>query len=624
MAFVALGGDAGGSRPTYFEAYAAVALVPSLRSATVYALSVAARRSALARLLLQWEDEAALVSAVLLDWQSLRSTGGTFAESIYGLRREPMRQAGRRGAAEASSTAAAARAAPPTTWRPPPPPSPLQGPLSRRDVAAALATEALVPYLLVKWDRLHAWLLPYVTAARRRRLQLLQEQDREQRATAEGDDASTAATARARAIALAAAQLAGPGGGGGLVGLATARAAANMAMVEARRARRQREARRQYASGDEAAAPASGANADADADATPPPPLLPSWVHAVLRAMAAPLAAASNAALPSEEQDPDAHAAFRRRHELAERLVAAGERAARLAASKARAASAAASSAAARARETRACRAAQIAGLSLVLSLYPLARSALEMARFGYQANYLLAPTGAGVARGAVAAPVPAPTTTTTPTHLLPPSPLMHLAGQRLVRTSGTDVAVLAGRRDAQRRAQLGAWGALSPRAAAAMAAAAGAGPAAQLSAVAVAAAAAARARLLRAAYFASDNARSGLILAVFGFKALEWWYSSAEARLAATRALPPPPPPKPPPPHPRGCGLPPASDDGSGGPPPCPLCHRAPKAAPAALAVSGYVFCYACVFGHVSEHGCCPVTLMPARLDDIRKLYEQ
>lgn len=41
MSFVSLGGDAG-SRPTFFEVYAADKLVPSLRAAIVYSLSVRA------------------------------------------------------------------------------------------------------------------------------------------------------------------------------------------------------------------------------------------------------------------------------------------------------------------------------------------------------------------------------------------------------------------------------------------------------------------------------------------------------------------------------------------------------------------------------------------------------
>jgi peroxin-12 len=40
-------------------------------------------------------------------------------------------------------------------------------------------------------------------------------------------------------------------------------------------------------------------------------------------------------------------------------------------------------------------------------------------------------------------------------------------------------------------------------------------------------------------------------------------------------------------------------------------------------LAVSGYVFCYPCLFRHVSGAHCCPVTRTPASLDHIRKLYD-
>ena len=51
-----------------------------------------------------------------------------------------------------------------------------------------------------------------------------------------------------------------------------------------------------------------------------------------------------------------------------------------------------------------------------------------------------------------------------------------------------------------------------------------------------------------------------------------------------------------------------------------CPLCHRL-RTNPALLP-SGYVFCYPCIYAHVEEHQQCPVTLVPAQLDDIRKLY--
>jgi hypothetical protein len=35
-------------------------------------------------------------------------------------------------------------------------------------------------------------------------------------------------------------------------------------------------------------------------------------------------------------------------------------------------------------------------------------------------------------------------------------------------------------------------------------------------------------------------------------------------------------------------------------------------------------VCCHACLTAHIREHGACPVTLLPARLDDIRKLFSE
>lgn len=115
---------------------------------------------------------------------------------------------------------------------------------------------------------------------------------------------------------------------------------------------------------------------------------------------------------------------------------------------------------------------------------------------------------------------------------------------------------------------------------------------------------------------FLSQNTRSGLILTVFMFKLLEWWYTSAEQRLGENKALPPPPPPpvvKP--------------DSKSGIPLPrdirkCPLCTRE-RTNPAMIASSGYVFCYPCVFKWVEAQGCCPVTRVPADIENIRRLYK-
>jgi peroxin-12 len=71
----------------------------------------------------------------------------------------------------------------------------------------------------------------------------------------------------------------------------------------------------------------------------------------------------------------------------------------------------------------------------------------------------------------------------------------------------------------------------------------------------------------VRCSSLLTDHLRSVLLLSVFGFKVLEWWYTSAEERLAAAAALPPPPPPPAPCPHPKGVPLP--SDAHK-----CPLCR--------------------------------------------------
>lgn len=94
----------------------------------------------------------------------------------------------------------------------------------------------------------------------------------------------------------------------------------------------------------------------------------------------------------------------------------------------------------------------------------------------------------------------------------------------------------------------------------------------------------------------------------------LEWWFTSAEQKLADQRKLPIPPPPPPVHPHPNGVQMP---DD----PTMCPIC-RQPRTNPAMAVASGYVFCYPCIFGHISQFECCPVTRLPTNVDHIRRLY--
>ncbi len=43
----------------------------------------------------------------------------------------------------------------------------------------------------------------------------------------------------------------------------------------------------------------------------------------------------------------------------------------------------------------------------------------------------------------------------------------------------------------------------------------------------------------------------------------------------------------------------------------------------PAMTSVSGYPFCYPCLFNFVTREQCCPVTRIPASIDSIRRLYQ-
>ncbi|KAI0528794.1 hypothetical protein KFK09_001337 [Dendrobium nobile] len=119
---------------------------------------------------------------------------------------------------------------------------------------------------------------------------------------------------------------------------------------------------------------------------------------------------------------------------------------------------------------------------------------------------------------------------------------------------------------------------------------------------------------LLNCVYTTLDYAQTGLIAAVFFFKMMEWWYQSAEERMSAPTVYPPPPPP----PHPK------VANDGIPLPPDrtiCPLCSQK-RVNPSVVAVSGFVFCYSCIFKYVSQYKRCPVTLLPASVEQIRRLF--
>ncbi|XP_071724830.1 peroxisome biogenesis protein 12 [Rutidosis leptorrhynchoides] len=119
---------------------------------------------------------------------------------------------------------------------------------------------------------------------------------------------------------------------------------------------------------------------------------------------------------------------------------------------------------------------------------------------------------------------------------------------------------------------------------------------------------------LLSCSYAVLDYAQTGLIAAVFIFKMMEWWYQSAEERMSAPTVYPPPPPPPRPKVAKDGISLP-------GDRTLCPLCTQK-RANPSVVTISGFVFCYSCIFKYISQYNHCPVTLMPAAVDQIRRLF--
>ncbi|KAJ3364072.1 ubiquitin-protein ligase peroxin 12 [Kappamyces sp. JEL0680] len=101
----------------------------------------------------------------------------------------------------------------------------------------------------------------------------------------------------------------------------------------------------------------------------------------------------------------------------------------------------------------------------------------------------------------------------------------------------------------------------------------------------------------------------TGLPILIALFRWNEWWSSTDYAK--KKDVLPIPPPPAHLPMNPAGLKIP---RNGH-----CPICNE-PLANPAML--NGVVYCYSCIFSSVQEFSKCPVTLLPASPDSIRKIY--
>ena len=135
--------------------------------------------------------------------------------------------------------------------------------------------------------------------------------------------------------------------------------------------------------------------------------------------------------------------------------------------------------------------------------------------------------------------------------------------------------------------------------------------------------------RLASVAEVPLQQARHLLVLSVFGYRLLEWWHAPENAPPPALKRLPPPPP--------AGRVLPPpghyadvaaarlAAEDRRrrllSQPGLCAVCRMQPREPTAAP--SGFVFCAACAMQAVRREGCCPLTGMHVRPQDLIRLYE-
>mmetsp|Transcript_39147 Transcript_39147/g.61962 ORF Transcript_39147/g.61962 Transcript_39147/m.61962 type:complete len:413 (-) Transcript_39147:1593-2831(-) len=110
------------------------------------------------------------------------------------------------------------------------------------------------------------------------------------------------------------------------------------------------------------------------------------------------------------------------------------------------------------------------------------------------------------------------------------------------------------------------------------------------------------------------NSARVTLPLSVFFIQFLRWWYSNERNVTRNEEPAPIPPPPS----------CPPSGNDSVGLPSNktlCPLC-RGPRTNPA-VSVSGFAFCYPCLFDHVEARSQCPITNLPMDTSSIRRIYE-
>ncbi|MEW5315898.1 MAG: hypothetical protein WDW38_007296 [Sanguina aurantia] len=148
MSFVSVGGD--GNNPTYFEVVAAEKLMPSLKSAIVYTMSVLSQRHPWVHSLLRFDDEVFAAVTLCLDWHSLSASDACFAEALYGLTRKST-------IPSSSTTSSSSSSSSPRTKQPGQSASgPALCKLSQRQRWATLLCQILLPYIRAKANRLYS------------------------------------------------------------------------------------------------------------------------------------------------------------------------------------------------------------------------------------------------------------------------------------------------------------------------------------------------------------------------------------------------------------------------------------------------------------------------------------
>lgn len=114
---------------------------------------------------------------------------------------------------------------------------------------------------------------------------------------------------------------------------------------------------------------------------------------------------------------------------------------------------------------------------------------------------------------------------------------------------------------------------------------------------------------------YIADSAQWLFILCIFVFKFIEWWYSPQNRNNVQVR-LPIPQPPKQSKQHKDSTILLPNHKTL------CPLCNH--NRVNTACLHTGYTFCYTCIHSYLQTHDVCPITLLPANVDQIRRIYEE